>query len=312
MDWMAGLLRGSGGLHMKIGIIGAGSIGLLLGSFLAEAGIDVILLARREEQAALIRKKGICRINADRKESTFNVHATIDMRQLSEVDICIVAVKYTGVKNVLAQLREANVRNPMLFIQNGIAHMDLSYATDLPDIAFATVEHGALRIDGRTVSHNGIGMLTIAVGRGRMTPFEVIEKAKSDTFPISWHTDVEEMLMRKVLINCMINPLTAILKVKNGELITNSHCNKLFETLYMELATVFTDAPSYEIVTDVCRNTARNQSSMLSDYLAGRPMEIETIVTAIIERAETVGRQLPFLSTLETMLLVMDGKEAKL
>ena len=50
---------------MEVIIAGAGSIGLLLGSFLAEAGMDVTLYVRREEQAELIRAEGIQRINQD-------------------------------------------------------------------------------------------------------------------------------------------------------------------------------------------------------------------------------------------------------
>ncbi len=51
---------------MEVIIAGAGSIGLLLGSFLSEAGMNVTFYVRREEQAELIRAKGIQRINQDR------------------------------------------------------------------------------------------------------------------------------------------------------------------------------------------------------------------------------------------------------
>ena len=58
------------------------------------------------------------------------------------------------------------MNNPVLFVQNGIGHMELVKNTEFPHVAFATVEHGARRIDDRTVSHNGIGMMTIATARG--------------------------------------------------------------------------------------------------------------------------------------------------
>ena len=62
--------------------------------------------------------------------------------------------------------------------------------------------------------------------------FEFIEQANAEAFPVTSHTDAEQILMRKVLINCMINPLTAILQVKNGDLLTNPHCLTLFKGLY--------------------------------------------------------------------------------
>ena len=44
---------------MDVVIAGAGSIGLLMGSFLSEAGMDVTFYVRRKEQEELIRAKGI-------------------------------------------------------------------------------------------------------------------------------------------------------------------------------------------------------------------------------------------------------------
>ena len=50
---------------------------------------------------------------------------------------------------------------------------------------------------------------------------------------------------------------------------------------------------------------------MLTDRLAGRPMEIETIVTAVIRKGTSMtGETLPLLSTFEKMLYAIDGKVA--
>ena len=107
--------------------------------------------------------------------------------------------------------------NPVLFVQNGIGHMELVRHVELPQLAFATVEHGARRVDDRSVSHNGVGMITIATARGNDSVFDLIELANSSIFPVNRHSDAEQILLRKVLINCMINPLTAILEVENGK-----------------------------------------------------------------------------------------------
>ena len=157
-------------------------------------------------------------------------------------------------------------------------------------------------------------MVTIATARGDDSVFDLIGQAHSDIFPVSRHSDAEQILLRKVLINCMINPLTAILKVENGELLTNDYCLTLFKALYEELLGAFPEMRSilsYEDVADVCRKTARNRSSMLVDRLAGRPMEIETIVTAVIRKANGRNKSLPFLATYEQMLFAVEWKGAK-
>lgn len=298
---------------MEVIIAGAGSIGLLLGSFLSEAKMHVTLFVRQEEQANLINAEGIRRIGQNGEEDVFRVKATTDISKLSTEGLWIIAVKYSGLRGLLSQMKEADVKNPVLFVQNGIGHLDLAFETDIPQIAFATVEHGALRTDGRTVSHNGTGMLTIAIGRGDASLFKPIEQASSVRFPVRHLADAEYVLLRKVLINCMINPLTAILQVENGELLTNSYCYELYKALYEELMNVFPElrqSLSLESVSDVCRNTARNKSSMLADRSAGRPMEIETIVTAVLRKAQSRGKSLPLLSMLEKMLYALDEKGA--
>ncbi|HJF30890.1 MAG TPA: 2-dehydropantoate 2-reductase [Sporosarcina psychrophila] len=300
---------------MEVIIAGAGSIGLLLGSYLSEAGMDVTFYVRREEQAELIRVEGIQRTNQDNTEDMFRVDATTDIRNLSTTALWIVAVKYAGLRDLLSEMQEAHITNPVLFIQNGIGHVELLESNEFPNVAFATVEHGARRIDDRSVAHNGIGMLTIATAYGEDSAFNLMGLAHSDRFPVRRHSDAEQILMRKVLINCMINPLTAILEVKNGELLTNDYCLTLFKALYKELLDTFPEMQSflsYEDVADVCRKTARNSSSMLVDRLAGRPMEIETIVTAVIRKANRHNKSLPLLSTFEQMLYAIERKGERL
>lgn len=300
-----------GFLSMGIIIAGAGSVGLLLGSFLAEAGIGVTMFVRRSEQAKLLAKHGIERVNADGTKTRVRVDATSKIDQLPDAQLWIIAVKYAHLTTLLAQIKR--VKTPLLFIQNGIGHISLAKETSFPHFAFATIEHGALRTDDRTVIHNGIGPLTIGTGRGNPTCFNIVEKAQSELFPVLRHCDGEYVLMRKVIINCMINPLTAILQVKNGELLTDTYCFNLFTSLYDELMTAFPemkDELPIETVENVCIKTARNRSSMLMDRVSNRPMEIDTIVSAVIRKAEKAGRSLSMLSVLEQMLLALDGKEA--
>ena len=46
-------------------------------------------------------------------------------RNLSTTALWIVAVKYAGLRDLLSEMQEANISNPVLFVQNGIGHMEL-------------------------------------------------------------------------------------------------------------------------------------------------------------------------------------------
>ena len=94
---------------MEVIIAGAGSIGLLLGSFLSEAGMDVTFYVRREEQAELIRTEGIQRINQENTTDVLRVYATTDIRNLPATALWIVAVKYAGLRDLLSEMQETNI-----------------------------------------------------------------------------------------------------------------------------------------------------------------------------------------------------------
>ena len=67
-----------------------------------------------------------------------------------------------------------------------------------------------------------------------------------------------------------------------------------------------------DAVVDICRKTAKNRSSMLADCLAVRPMEIETIVSAVIRKANGRNKSLPVLTIIEQMLYAIDRKGEEL
>ncbi len=296
---------------MGIGIIGAGSIGMLIGSYIAGAGLDVTLLVRKESQRTQLNTKGIWRMRDNQKEVVTQIHATTQYIDVAQVNLLIIAVKYKDLAEVLARLKEERIKVPVLFIQNGIGHLNDVCEKEFPNAAFATVEHGALKTSDYIVKHNGVGAITIGVPHGDDEAFKLMNRTQQQDFPIRWHEDAAYVLLRKTLINCLINPLTTILNVSNGMLLENPNSYQLMRNLYEELMYVFPQMRAnlpFEAIENVCRQTAKNDSSMLMDYRYGRPMEIDTIVSAVIQRAERKGEKLPLLQTYEQLLRVLDRK----
>lgn len=296
---------------MEVVIAGAGSIGLLIGSYLIEAGATVAFYVRREEQAAIIKEQGIRRINNDGSEVVLNACAETDIEKLPENAPWIVATKYSGVVSIVNAILKKNIKVPVMFVQNGYGHFQFISGTSMANVFFASVEHGAGRLDDRTVSHNGVGTIQIASYRGDGTSFNFMKSFGSPDFPLAFASDAHQIVLRKVLINCMINPLTAILQVRNGELLGNRNANILFNQLYEEIIIVFPEMQKNlpkSAVEEICRRTEENKSSMLMDRLNGNPMEIESIVSSVLQMGERRGGSLPLLQTLEKILLAIDGR----
>lgn len=300
---MTGLFIRLGGGTMTIQIIGGGSVGLLLASFFAEKGFAVNIISARAEQREGIDTYGLIRQDNKTEKQKFAV--TAKDRIAEETDLLVIAVKYNGLTQLYPLLSELPASIPLLFVQNGLAHYEEALSLPQHHIAFGSAQFGAQRENDYTVIHRGIGMMKLAIGRGDREKFASVMALDSEIMPVSYEEDAEKMLLEKALLNCFINPLTAILKVKNGELLTNQHAYSLLETLYEELMAAFPDMRAqfpFEGVKRLCEKTAANTSSMLADRLAGRKTEVDTIVGAIIKKAAVNGRQLPTLHTLYELI----------
>ena len=295
------------GVAMNIQIVGAGAVGLLVASYLQQSGINVTLVVRSEEQRKVIAKQGVTLI---RNNSVFTTkELTVVRKMAKDAPITIVTTKSYHLQHLYNELAELPESAAILFMQNGLAHYEPAISLPQRDIAFSSVQFGALKENNTTVRHTGVGIWKLAIGKGAVNAFEPLMKCQSEPFPIELVHDAYAMLFEKALLNCFINPLTAILQVKNGVLIENKAAYTLLEQLYNELLVAFpnemVDFPLHSVVS-LCEKTAENTSSMLMDRLSRRPSEVDAIVRPILERAKKSGQHIPTLQMLYTLMMALE------
>ncbi|MGE7090015.1 2-dehydropantoate 2-reductase [Lysinibacillus sp. NPDC048646] len=294
---------------MNVVVIGAGAVGQLTASYLAEAAMHVTLVVRRREQANQLNVEQLTRMNVDGTTTVHQIVSTTKLAELTQQDLIIVAVKYGQLQELYDQITVLPNEVPLLFMQNGLAHYDEALRLPQQNIAFCSVSFGAQVINNTTVHHRGIGTCKIAVARGNNAVFKKLSQMENPLFPLEFVQNPEQMLFEKAVFNCMINPLTAILQVKNGELLTNKHAFILMQTIYQELTEAFVNLEytiPFSAVTALCEKTAANTSSMLTDRILGKKSEIDTIVGPVLQKALTNGRILPTLSTLYNQMLAIE------
>src|SRR5690625_421443 len=141
---------------MRIGIIGGGSIGLLLGSYLCRQH-EVTLYVRRDEQKKVLNDEGL--FLSDRA-TPFSLRALL-LDEIKEADCFIICVKQHHIENILPILKKMNRQTPLLFLQNGMGHLEHLQGID-NDLYVGIVEHGALRKSDNHVIHTGKGTIKIA------------------------------------------------------------------------------------------------------------------------------------------------------
>jgi 2-dehydropantoate 2-reductase len=119
-------------------------------------------------------------------------------------------------------------------------------------------------------------------------------------FRVETVENTESLIWGKLVVNSAINPLTAILRVRNGILLERPETRDLMTRIAAETEAVakaqkinlpFDD--SVKFVEDVALKTAGNNSSMLSDVLRGMPTEIDAINGAVVTTGESLGIPTP-------------------
>ncbi|MEK4030292.1 2-dehydropantoate 2-reductase [Pseudobacillus sp. FSL P4-0506] len=289
---------------MKIGVVGGGAVGMFFAASLAE-WFPVTLFTRTKEQADKVNQQGII----IEERGTASVHfvqgASIDELPECGLDCLVVAVKQYTLPSILPLLEKTGPYPALVFLQNGMSHIEMIKSLPQKQIYVAAVEHGILKSDLVRINVRGRGKTNIAVFRGDQQAVKGMTEQAKISFPFQWWEDYETMLLGKLAANTVINPLTAILRVPNGELISNPHYLKMAETVYQEFTAVFgkkLNEGAWDEIMHICRTTAANHSSMLKDIESKRPTEVDAILGYVLSQAEEKEIALPVSAALYHMI----------
>lgn len=282
--------------EMNIGVIGAGAIGMLFSFYLQRAGAKVTLYTHSTEQAREIEEFGIsCTVNG--KEERQSVAARPLTAGLAEENYVLIAVKQYNLDSVMPHLQRTKAR--LIFLQNGMGHLPLLKNMNHAGIAVGIVEHGARRTGAAAVVHTGIGATKLGILAGE-EEFDALLPFFSDScFLIVVEEDWEQVLRNKLIVNACINPLTALYRVQNGVLLENPFLREAMKQVFAEVIFVLGEKEEqWERVCGVCRTTAENVSSMLTDVKLRRQTEIDAIVGYLLTQAHEQQKPAPLLSFL--------------
>jgi len=273
-------------------MLGTGALACLFAARLTQAGHNVTLLGTWKEGLDALRKYGVRLVDADGHEQRFQVRATDDPRECTGTKYAIILVKAWQTERAAGQLDKCLAQNGLaLTLQNGLGNYEtLTQHLGLNRVALGSTTTGATLLGPGLVRPGGEGIISLGQSQA-MAELEAV--FKSAGFNVTVVEDALSLVWGKLVINAAINPLTALLKVPNGELLERSSARMLMGALAREAAQAAyaerIDLPFDDPVTaaeEVARKTAVNQSSMLQDVLRGAPTEIDAICGAVVRVAE--------------------------
>ena len=253
---------------MKITVLGCGALGQLWLTALCKQGHEV--------QGWLRVPQPYCSVNlVEADGSIFNESLTAnDPDFLATSDLLLVMLKAWQVSDAVKSLASTlPVTTPILLIHNGMGTIEELQNIQQP-LLMGTTTHAARR-DGNVIIHVANGITHIGPARQQDGDYSYLADILQTVLPdVAWHNNIRAELWRKLAVNCVINPLTAIWNCPNGEL--RHHPQEIMQ-ICEEVAAVIereghhTSAEDLrDYVMQVIDATAENISSMLQDIRALR------------------------------------------
>lgn len=290
-------------MESTIGVLGAGSLGLLYATRLARTGRAVTLLVKPEQAASL-------GLGVTLREGEGALARRLFMRVLSRpaaelrISQLILATKAGQTAAALQPwLPCLTADAEILMLQNGLGSQAEVAALLQPSqtLLAASVTEGAYLEGPGAVVHAGRGKTLL--GRWSGTAAEAAAAWVSRLTVAGLEAEVAEpirpVLWHKLAVNAVINPLTAIHGVQNGALAGREYQPQVV-LLIQELLQVFQrlGIPEPEgglayRIEQVILSTAANRSSMLQDLEAGRRTEIDYITGTLLKVARPLKLALP-------------------
>jgi 2-dehydropantoate 2-reductase len=290
-------------------VLGAGSIGCLYAAYLQRAGIATTLLLRNQVRLDQFHAVGLT-LQLDDVHWPVPIAArTIDAPPqtatlpITRLLLCTKAHHSTAaIAAVRAQLADDVA---IVLLQNGMGVRDELQAL-LPRATFvhALSTEGAWQPQRFHVVHAGYGETLIGAVSQAVAPQALAQDGAADLSRSGLRAhvvdDIEQRLWHKLAVNCVINPLTALQRCRNGELLDRPDTAPQIDSICAEIVAVaaaaglaLDAAALVATVHDVMHRTAANRSSMLQDVEAGRATEIGYLNGYVVRLARSHGIATP-------------------
>lgn len=293
---------------MNILIIGSGSVGIGIGCSLLSQNADISFLAS-EKTASKMKKNGIKRTglftNYSFSPSEFSVYETYSQIPKESFDYVIVASKTTANKDISKRLNEnrdiLKDNFTIIICQNGFGN-DKAYLKYFK----ASQVYCARIITGFTRPERNISEVTVYTepillgslqGEDIRHLQPIADKITASGINCELTDELDKYLWAKMLYNCTLNPLGAILDVNYGKLTENEYSKDIMDNIIEEIFNVI-DATPYTTLWDTADDyknifysklvpdTYNHYSSTHQDIKRKIKTEIDTLNGKVIELGE--------------------------
>jgi 2-dehydropantoate 2-reductase len=292
-------------------IVGSGAMALLFGARLAASNHDVTLLGTWREGIEAVNRYGI-RVEDDQGWKSFPARGVTNLSEAPPFKLALFLVKSWQTERAAKQLSSyMDADGIVLTLQNGLGNVEILSGILGDRLAVQGVTTcGATLIGPGIVRPGGEGIISV---QAHPKLYPLIECLKLSGFSVQEVEDLAGMVWSKLIINVAINPITALLDVKNGQLLDNQASKEIMSLAAREAGAVASALGvelNYEdpvsAAEAVAAATAGNISSMLQDIRRGSPTEIDALCGAVVRAGRSLNIETPVN---EIMMLLIEARE---
>ncbi len=309
----------------KIAIVGAGAIGGWMGVHLAQAGAQLSVLARGDTLAAL-QKNGL-QLHQGGTLHAVPVTASNDAAALGVQDLVVISVKAPALASVAAQVGPligpdtvvltAMNGVPWWFLQGfggPVAGRSLDSVDPGGTIARALpaqhiiggVVHASCSVDAPGVirHHFGDGLIVGEPSGDLSARAQALHALLLQAgFNATLSPQIQKDIWYKLWGNMTVNPVSAITgattdRILDDELVRDFISNVMLEAKAIGEHIGIPIAQAPEDRHAVTRKLGAFKTSMLQDVQAGKPVELDALVSAVRELGQMTGVDTPFTDAL--------------
>jgi 2-dehydropantoate 2-reductase len=328
---------------MRFLIAGAGAIGGYIGAKLARAGEDVTLFARGPHLQAMCAS-GLRVISPD---DDFEVRPRVigDLRQAGPAEVIFLGVKAHGLTHLAPQITPLiGEHTSVVSTQNGVPwwYFQFENGAEFANLHLERVDPGgviARSIDCRhvigsiayfstdivepgVIRHNEGNRISIGEPDGSRSEraCAIAERLVKAGLRAPLTARIRHEIWVKILGNVAFNPISALTRATLEQIVREPETCSLVRNIMTEAEGVATklgmELPvSIEQRIAGAEKVGAHKTSMLQDLEAGRPLEIEAIVGAVVELGERLGVAMPHTRSVYACTKLLDmlsrGGQAK-
>jgi len=309
---------------MRFLIAGAGAIGAYIGALMARAGFDVTLFARGAHLEAMQQHGVRVKSSAGDFESSPKISGTLT--NVGTFDVVFLGVKAHSLTQLAPHLAPVlGPKTTVVSTQNGIPWWFFQgFGGEWEGLRLERIDPGGV-ISSAIDAHRVVGSIVyfsteiiapgviqhiegnrISLGEPDGTRSERLRQiaealiASGLRAPITTH--IRNEIAVKLLGNLAFNPVSALTRATLAQMTKDSDVCNVVRQIMCEASTVAAKL-GLELPVTIDQRIAgaakvgEHKTSMLQDLEAGRPMELEAIVGAVVELGERVGVPMPYTET---------------